>query len=123
MLPKSIDENIGYLQSVRPQIDRLVKACKDAGIPMFATFQASEYDFESFSVNHELSQWDKLKHMRWLNETWSFDAMIERAMKEGLKDGHRSVFLRCMGIPYGDQAEKMAESPVIRIPKEKERQK
>jgi ribosomal protein L22 len=88
-----------YKRSIKPQMNVVSEVAKQFKIPMFATFQVDPNTFESFCLNEERSNFNKIKYMAYLHETWSLDEFMEKVIDDAIKNGHDSALLNAMGIP------------------------
>ncbi|MFK4132302.1 hypothetical protein ACI2KR_08410 [Pseudomonas luteola] len=88
-----------YETHIAPLLEKLVKECERHQIPMFCTFQDTSDSFRTTAINEEYSQWDKL-HLMWLvHQSWSTDDLFKAIVNDARVNGHKSAFLKAMGIP------------------------
>lgn len=76
---------------------------KQNGIPMFMTFQTENDSFRTTCFNDKLSEFDKFKHYRLVNEAWSIDELLGMVIDDARKNGHNSSYLKAMGIPMSPE--------------------
>lgn len=96
-----------YKKDVHPLVERITLICKQENIPMFMTFQDSQDSQDSFSsscVNSDKSNFNKIQLHYWLHQTWSVDDMLRKIIEDARKNGHDSLYLKAMGIPFSPKS-------------------
>lgn len=108
-----------YALDIHPLIERMTLVCKQYDLPMFCTVQDGDSSFRTTCVNEQLSEWYKIRLMRYLHQTWDvngfmgllirdirehqqpwdIDGFLHLLIKDAREHGHESKFLKGMGIP------------------------
>lgn len=94
-----MDNEDVYALDIQPLIEQLAHICKQYDLPMFCTVQDGESSFRTTCVNEQFSEWDKIRLMRYLHQTWNIDGFLNLLIKDARENGHKSKFLKGMGIP------------------------
>src|SRR5690606_19010120 len=88
-----------YDQDIHPLVERITLICKQAGMPMFCTFQDDTDSFRTSCLNGHMSSFNRIKMLMWINETWDFDEFMKKVICDARQHGHASLYLKAMGIP------------------------
>lgn len=93
-----------YTQEVDDQLDRLVELCSQEKLPALFAIQDSPSSFRTVVANEQLSRGSSLKLMRMLIRSGDIDVFLRDVIREAQHNGHRSLFLRAMGIAEDPKA-------------------
>lgn len=88
-----------YTQEVEDTLDRLVKLCSKEKLPALFAIQDSPNSFRTVVANEQLARGSSLKLMRMLVRSGDIDVFLRDVIREAQHNGHKSLFLRAMGIP------------------------
>ena len=88
-----------YALEIHPLIEELTDICKQYELPMFCTVQDGHSSFRTTCVNEQNSGWYKIRLMCYLHQTWDIDDFLYYLIKDARENGHKSKFLKGMGIP------------------------
>lgn len=92
------DEDI-YALEIHPLIEQLTEICHQYDLPMFCTIQDGDTSFRTTCINEQNSNWYKIRLMCYLHQTWNIDGFLQLVIKDARENGHKSTFLKGMGIP------------------------
>lgn len=88
-----------YITEVHPLVERIALLCKQYNMPAFMTFQDGVDGFRTTCMNEHFSDFDKIKHYRWINGAWSLDEFFREVIADAKDNGHDSLYLKAMGVP------------------------
>lgn len=88
-----------YTQEVDDSLGRLVQLCSKEKLPSLFAIQDSPRSFRTVVTNEELAAGSSLKLMRMLIRSGDIDVFLRDVIREAQHNGHKSLFLRAMGIP------------------------
>lgn len=88
-----------YNQEVEDNLDRLVKICSREKLPSLFAIQDSPNSYRTVIANEHLATGGSLKLMRMLIRSGDIDVFLRDVIREAQHNGHKSLFLRAMGIP------------------------
>lgn len=84
------DLEIVYRSDVHNLTERIALICKQTGMPLFMTFQVSDNDFVTTSINEGTFKKDKIGLHRLVHESWSVDELLVAIVNYAEKQGHSS---------------------------------
>jgi hypothetical protein len=87
-----------YNQEVEDCLDRLVKLCSKENLPAMFAIQDSPNSFRTIATKEQLATTSNFKHMRMLMRSTDIDMFFRDVIREAQHNGHKSLFLRAMGI-------------------------
>lgn len=93
------DETVFYDKKIAPLVGYLYGLCNEEKIPMITSFQLSPTMFANTTSHINASQWDKLRLMSLMSESWSFDEFVEKVISDAQTAGHDSKVLDALGVP------------------------
>jgi hypothetical protein len=89
----------GHSQEVEDCLNRLISVCSKEKVPVFLAIQDTPKSFRSLVANEHLAVGHQLRLMRMLIKSGDIDNFLRDVIREAQHNGHKSLFLRAMGIP------------------------
>jgi len=87
-----------YSQEVDDTLERLVQLCSKEKLPALLAIQDSPRSFRTVVTNEEMASGSSFKLMRMLIRSGDIDVFLRDVIREAQHNGHKSLFLRAMGI-------------------------
>ncbi|WP_025562842.1 hypothetical protein [Psychromonas sp. SP041] len=94
---KNLEET--YSKEIQPLVERIALIAKQEDMPIFLTFEDSESGFSTTCLNEDKSKFEKIRLYRWINEVWNIDELFKKIIDNARKKGHKSSYLKAMGVP------------------------
>lgn len=80
-------------------LDRLIKLCSREKVPVMLAIQDTSNSIRSMSANEHLAIGTQFRHMKIAIRSNNIDHFLRDVIRDAQHNGHRSLFLRAMGIP------------------------
>lgn len=90
---------MSHSQEIEESLDKLIKLCSKEKVPVLLAIQDSPTSYRALVANENLAIGHQLKLMRMLIKSGDIDTFLRDVIREAQHNGHRSLFLRAMGIP------------------------
>lgn len=88
-----------YEQDIHPLVERIALICKQHDLPMFLTVQEAPTSARTTCLNATMDPSGRLKNLYDMNQSWTLDDFLAKAIARAQREGHNSKYLRAMGIP------------------------
>ncbi|MBI6882846.1 hypothetical protein [Pseudomonas putida] len=80
-------------------IEKLIKLCSKEKVPVICAIQDAPRSYRTLVANEQLAVGQQLKLMRMLIKAGDLDLFLTDVIRDAQHNGHKSLFLRAMGIP------------------------
>ncbi|MHD0644692.1 hypothetical protein ACYPKM_03500 [Pseudomonas aeruginosa] len=83
---------------IQAAIENLLQACAKSEKPVMILLQESETSVRALSGSEKLARGDGFKLARLLLRSGDLDTFLKKVISDAKKNGHKSMFLKAMGI-------------------------
>lgn len=96
------DKEAIYDEKISPLMKQILEVCEEHGMPMFATFQFSDYGFCTSAMEHDghhVIRFHRALAQCGEGERVNIDKFMFWVAKEAKGKSHSSIVLKQMGVP------------------------